>query len=327
MAASLLTACGQQKSQSKQTSQTKHESVSVKQKSQSSKRANATKKTPAKAVDQPKQMDLDQIQAGDYSSIIGQWHIVKMEARGQDLTLDGVQPLNITKDNLVDASFTLNKDGLKDKAGIHPVNFKVADKVLTTRLNNAGDVAINWTVTFYPIGTSHDYGVNVGEKTNQQNTIVIWSSSGAMTAVYAQDQPKTAKTTGWTTAKDQKLATFIEQWEKTMDQHYVKYNGHDDLKTNVGGVYPSGLTKEVMDGQRGVVGWSADGKGQYPYNVVALYYYTPTSQGTLGGILYGFAFHNGQPIVLVNQSTNGESTWTETKNEQLKTAFTEIANE
>lgn len=214
----LLTACGQQKSQSEQTSQPKQvsvsdkkkaqsskkadttkkthtkevnqpkkESVSDKKKAQSSKKVNTIKKTPAKEVNQPKQMNLDQIQVSDYSSIVGQWQIVKLEARGRDLPLDDVQPLNITKDSLVSSSsFTLNKAGLKDQNGLHATKFEVANNILTASLSNASDVSINWSVMFYPKGTSHEYGVNTGEETNKQNLIVVWSSSNSVTAVYSQ---------------------------------------------------------------------------------------------------------------------------------------------
>ena len=128
----------------------------------------------------------------------------------------------------------------------------------------------------------------------------------------------------WDTQKDNQLKTFIDQWAPTMQQTYTKYDGKNPLKTSVGTVYPDDLSKVTVEGAKTSIGWSKDGDGQYTYNVVAIYNYDGTKPPLPNHITYFFAFHKGQPIVLVDQSRDGTANLLETKNEKVKSSFADI---
>ncbi|WP_158069003.1 DUF6287 domain-containing protein [Latilactobacillus sakei] len=146
----------------------------------SPKKKRLAKAPPAKQTG----MNFTQIQAGDYSNIAGQWQLSSRQAKGREMTIDNAKPLAITNDQLTSDSMTLSKAGLKDNTGLHPVNFKTVNGGLAVLL--ADSVATNWSVTFYPIGTSTEYGLEAGSTTNSKNVIVIWTSNMSLTDVYVQ---------------------------------------------------------------------------------------------------------------------------------------------
>lgn len=169
--------------QPKSTSQSTTSRVAKKETTSQStmaKSSSATSQTPAKQTG----MNFTQIQAGDYSNIAGQWQLSSRQAKGREMTIDNAKPLAITNDQLTSDSMTLSKAGLKDNAGLHPVNFKTVNGSLAVLL--ADSVATNWSVTFYPIGTSTEYGLEAGNTTNSKNVIVIWTSNMSLTDVYVQ---------------------------------------------------------------------------------------------------------------------------------------------
>lgn len=184
-----LAACGQAQIKAPQTSHNKNakvastshpKSASHSTTSRVAKSDSTTSQTPAKQTG----MNLTQIQAGDYSNIAGQWQLSSRQAKGREMTIDNAKPLAITNDQLTSDSMTLSKAGLKDNAGLHPVNFKTVNGSLAVLL--ADSVATNWSVTFYPIGTSTEYGLEAGSTTNSKNVIVIWTSNMSLTDVYVQ---------------------------------------------------------------------------------------------------------------------------------------------
>ena len=126
----------------------------------------------------------------------------------------------------------------------------------------------------------------------------------------------------WNSDKDQQLAKFINQWAPTMKQAYTKYDGKHELKLATGVKYPSQLKATTVNGQHDSIGWSPKGTGKYAYNVVALY---NDNQGGNQHITYAFAFHDGQPVALVDQSTNGTPNWTPTRNADVANGFSQIA--
>lgn len=126
----------------------------------------------------------------------------------------------------------------------------------------------------------------------------------------------------WNSDKDQQLAKFINQWAPTMKQVYTKYDGKHELKLATGVKYPSQLKATTVNGQHDSIGWSPKGTGKYDYNVVALY---NDNQGGNQHITYAFAFHDGQPVALVDQSTNGTPNWTPTRNADVANGFSQIA--
>lgn len=124
----------------------------------------------------------------------------------------------------------------------------------------------------------------------------------------------------WSNDKDAKLKQFIDQWAPTMNQSYVEYDGKHDLKTAAGTTYPNDLKHVTVNGSNTSIGWNKSGNGNYKYNVVAIYNYNETENH----ITYFFTFHNGQPVVLVDQSTNGTPALLTTQNNNVKSGFENI---
>lgn len=130
----------------------------------------------------------------------------------------------------------------------------------------------------------------------------------------------------WNTKKDNQLKSFINEWAPQMHQSYTKYDGAHSLKTSVGTKYPDDLKKVNVEGSKSSIGWSKDGNGKYEYNVVAIYNYDGNVPPLPNHITYFFAFHDGQPVALVDQSRDGTPDLTETKNNDVKSHFVDIAN-
>lgn len=129
----------------------------------------------------------------------------------------------------------------------------------------------------------------------------------------------------WNSSKDKKLQSFIEQWAPTMHQSYNKYDGKHELKVSTGPKYPADLNKVKVEGTNNSIGWSKDGNGQYDYNVVAIYNYDCTTPPTPNHITYFFAFSDGKPVALVDQSRDGTPDLQETQNTDVKDSFARIA--
>lgn len=129
----------------------------------------------------------------------------------------------------------------------------------------------------------------------------------------------------WNGAKDRQLEAFINSWAPKMHQSYQKYDGANELHVSVGGNYPADLSREITpDG--GSIGWAPSGKGPYDYNVVAIYNYDGTQPPLPNRITYFFAFHNGKPVALVDQSRDGDPRCHPTANVDVSTNFVRIAN-
>lgn len=170
---------------------------------------------------------------------------------------------------------------------------------------------------------------------NTQSSSSSQSNSQTSQQVSANnnDNQQTASTSSshhddtlWNNRKDQQLESFMNKWAPTMHQSYEKYDGQNQLKVNTGVTYPQDFDQEEIDGQSGLIGWSPDGKGDYEYNVVAIYNYDGT-EPPVHRITYFFAFHNGKPVVLVDQSNNGAPTCKPTSNQDVASAFERIAND
>ncbi len=150
------------------------------------------------------------------------------------------------------------------------------------------------------------------------------SSSQKKTSSSSTKSNNKKASTLWNNSKDKQLESFINQWAPTMHQSYTKYDGTTPIKTSVGATYPTDLNKESVDGGSSTIGWSKDGEGKYDYNVVAIYNYDKTV-APIGRITYLFAFHNGQPVALVDQSNNGGPVALPTQNTQVQSNFEKIA--
>lgn len=129
----------------------------------------------------------------------------------------------------------------------------------------------------------------------------------------------------WNKKQDDQLHSWINQWAPPMHQKYTKYDGVHSLKTSVGETYPEDLNKVTVNGEKTSIGWNKSGRGNYSYNVVAIYNYDGTTPPLPNHITYFFTFHHGQPVTLVDQTRDGDPRLVETENNDVKTNFDRIA--
>lgn len=122
------------------------------------------------------------------------------------------------------------------------------------------------------------------------------------------------------------LTQFIDQWAPKMNQNYTKYDGKTSLETSTGTVYPDDLSKVTVNENKTTIGMSKDGNGENEYNVVAIYNYDGTIPPLPNHITYVFAFHNGQPVALVDQSRDGNPELKPTQNTDVQQNFEQIAD-
>ena len=139
------------------------------------------------------EMNFTQIQAGDYSSLLGTWKGVAYAANRYDGT--GVQwkegsvyTLTVSNDKIeyINGKVVIQGNILKDSAGSHTLKFENRGDSLVAWLENQ-NVAINWSVEFYKKGAIFDVEPNNGVTIdNSKNLIVIWTSNNNFIEVFAQ---------------------------------------------------------------------------------------------------------------------------------------------
>lgn len=203
ISALLLTACNNQKKSasspksgveiSKVTKKSKasHSSKNVEQSSSSSQQSSSSSKP--KEVNSNTKMNFNQIAQGNYSSLIGNWQLVKAVGMHKDMTKTAQDSLNITSTSISTSDMSLTASGLKDSQSkkTHPLDVqRKADNMLIT-LADADKVAINWGIYFYPAG-SQSFTVD-GEKQDApaKNTIVVWTSNNNYSLVFEEEAAKT----------------------------------------------------------------------------------------------------------------------------------------
>lgn len=151
----------------------------------------------------------------------------------------------------------------------------------------------------------------------------ISTSSNSTSTVTSSSKSNSSKSNNlWDSSKNSQLKTFINSWAPKMNQSYAQL-----IKNNYSNKQ---FSNNTVNGSSTSLGWSNDGSGKYDYNVVAMYNYN--KQGTAASttigtqhITYAFAFHDDSPIALVSETSSGKMNWTETKNSDVKSAFTSIA--
>ncbi|PRO86769.1 DUF4767 domain-containing protein [Lactiplantibacillus pentosus] len=282
-------------------------------------------------------MNLSEVQDGNYRSLLGgRWKMIGAKVnyhKGNGMELDTSQvdgQLSVSKDKITTGTLTVAKNGIAVDGESKTTKF---DSNAETFSVSTEDEAINWAVTFYPAGSTSEYQVNGDGQTNRQNLITVWTSNNNYTQVFAQETSSTSQSTAatkkngtlWNTSKDQQLDTFMTQWSKTMDQDYTKYDEVHDLDISTGLSYPHDLSDVIFNGHRASIAWAPTGKGTHEYNVVAIYNHNGTKPPLPNHITYFFAFKDGSPIVLVDQSRDGTPILGETENVKLKAGFARIA--
>ena len=116
-----------------------------------------------------------------------------------------------------------------------------------------------------------------------------------------------------------------------MKQKYKEYNGQESIETLAGEKYPDDFNnrtfKMCSDNSKKTetinIGWDPSLKKDYDYHVVSIF------NCNVGNpeqhITYLFNVHDGQPVALVDQTTNGSDCMVkETANQEVRTAFANI---
>lgn len=148
-------------------------------------------------------MNLKQIQAGNYSSLLGNWKGVAYAVNphngtGEQWKAGTPYTLSVSSDKIKDGSgdFVIQENTLKDNAGSHTLSFENNGGSLVASLTDE-NVAINWAVYFYPKGVKNDIQTNNKVKIdNTKNLIVIWSSNNGFTEVFAQSSASNSAVSG-----------------------------------------------------------------------------------------------------------------------------------
>lgn len=138
-----------------------------------------------------KSMNVNQIKNGNYNSIKGNWkelgHIENHSAdtNGNTLQLGGDDTLTVSKNKISDNDISMQSNILTDNSGSHELNFKSDNGALVATLKDEM-TPINWSVSFYPKGTTTNYSSN--GKTNDTDFIVVWSSNNNHTEVFVPNE-------------------------------------------------------------------------------------------------------------------------------------------
>jgi len=197
----------------------------------------SSKKTGSKLTDQSheqvsstnaattRSMDFAKIKQGNYQDLAGEWRLLGTKARmgngrGLKFTSGGTDTLSVSSHSLNNGAITLQGTQLMDDAGNHPVNFTTKDKVLTASLSDASKIAINWSIQFYPKGTTSEYKTSDSSSTNTENMIVIWTSNNQYTQIFAQTAKQNESVTSTTKLNIAQLSennftSLVGQWKNT----------------------------------------------------------------------------------------------------------------
>lgn len=154
------------------------------------------------------------------------------------------------------------------------------------------------------------------------------ASTSSAESNQASDSNSTSQSNGyWNSDKESKFESFFADWSAGMNQDYTKYTG-GQLRTASGSEFPAMFDRFDVNDKPVTIGLSKNGEGNNDYNVVAIYNHNSHTAPAAGHITYFFAFHNGEPVVLVDQTTNGDRIKaTVTENKKLSDGFDRIANE
>ena len=178
---------GESKKNTEEMDNAQSSSSSIKQ---SNNKAEKETKNTAKSNNSDNKMNFDQIEQGNYSSLAGTWKPTKIVVRdgGEDkVNTENPITLAVTPDAIQmmgGDKVVVNKDGLSYNDDLHPLNFQKTQNSLTGSLD---DAQINWSVSFYPAGST-DFVIN-GEKQapSSKNLIVFWRSGMSTTMVFEKE--------------------------------------------------------------------------------------------------------------------------------------------
>lgn len=220
-----LTACGNKSSDTS----SKKESTSITKPAKSSEKISSSDSSGKKSQtsSQVKEgMDLEQIKAGNYAGLQGEWYELGHGRNyipgksGTNYQPGGNDVLTITNDTISASGMSISGQTLTDDNGEHSLKFSESDGILKATLQDASKVAVNWSVTFYPKGSTTAFS-NDGS-TNDQNVIVVWTSNNQYTQIFAQAGTKTATDKP---EADTKTATSGVDLNQIMNNNFVSLVG------------------------------------------------------------------------------------------------------
>lgn len=166
----------------------------------------------------------------------------------------------------------------------------------------------------------------VGAKKNAANsskTVANNDSAKGSTSNKAASSSSKDDKDKWNSDKESELKSFLDSWAPTMNQTYTKSTKSD---MPLDGQQYYGDFGNKID-----IGWSDSKNGPHDYNVVSVYNYN--KQGSQSGrpgeyhITYAFSYHDGQPVALVSENTNGGFVWKPTRNTDVASNWQRIASE
>ncbi|GMM13919.1 hypothetical protein LABF186_10340 [Lactobacillus amylovorus subsp. animalium] len=157
------------------------------------------------------------------------------------------------------------------------------------------------------------------------------SQSSSSEESSSDDQSGKFAQSGWSSDQEAQLASFMNRFGTKMKQKYKEYNGQESIETLAGEKYPDDFNnrtfKMYSDNSKKTetinIGWDPSLKKDYDYHVVSIF------NCNVGNpeqhITYLFSVHDGQPVALVDQTTNGSDCMVkETANQEVRTAFANI---
>ncbi|MFB9769965.1 DUF4767 domain-containing protein [Lactiplantibacillus modestisalitolerans] len=144
----------------------------------------------------------------------------------------------------------------------------------------------------------------------------------------AKTSSSTAADSTWNQTKRARLADFMEQWQAEMGQTYVgTYQGKQP--DHLGYKFPAALTNGDLDGrvewghQKVTLTWAPKADQDAAIQVLAVA--TGGKPETPFPTTYFFCLHNQRPVVLMTQTTNGETLYVQdTQNGELQAGFAKI---
>ncbi|MGV3198499.1 DUF4767 domain-containing protein [Lactobacillus amylovorus] len=184
--------------------------------------------------------------------------------------------------------------------------------------NSASEVATSKTVS-----KNKHKGSSTSSASSSQSSSSEKSSSDDQSSKFVQS--------GWSSDQEAQLASFMNRFGTKMKQKYKEYNGQESIENLAGEKYPDDFNnrtfKMYSDNSKKTetinIGWDPSLKKDYDYHVVSIF------NCNVGNpeqhITYLFSVHDGQPVALVDQTTNGSDCMVkETANQEVRTAFANI---
>ena len=181
---------------------------------------------------------------------------------------------------------------------------------------------------------------------NDNLSIVTGKSDENASDQSSKTSKKTKKTVSedklWSSNQNDELISYMDEFGDKMHQSYEHYTGSGSLTTAAGQEYPSWLSqgrfklstgdhdsRDPEDMSSIDLKWNpqvtSEDSDDDTYNVVAIFNYNGKSAEQ--HITYLFCFYHGEPVALVDQTTNGDYTIVHaTANKDLTSHFEEIAN-